>query len=302
MAYTSSNGNRKGALLVLFLLAGWQGWAQGYALPSVPDTLREPEARAAYAATHYWERYNFADTTLLRQDYAEQALVDFVALLSHTAPETQAEAVGRWLDGASEHKTAYRYFADKANHYLLNPDSPLRNEALYLLTARHAASCKAADEATQSRAAYMLQLLGKNSVGSRAADFSYTTADGKEGRLSTTATDRMTLLLLYDPDCHRCQDLLFRLRHSSIVSKLTAEGKLAVLAVYTEEDEEAWQRLKDELPAQWLLATDKGEIKAQQHYDLNVMPVMFLLDKEKQVLLKNTTYQELTTYLTFPDA
>lgn len=34
-----------------------------FPFPTIPATLTEPEARKAYLLTHYWERFDFADTT-----------------------------------------------------------------------------------------------------------------------------------------------------------------------------------------------------------------------------------------------
>ena len=39
--------------------------ADNFPYPTVPDTLRTAETRALYVMEHYWDRFNFADTTLM---------------------------------------------------------------------------------------------------------------------------------------------------------------------------------------------------------------------------------------------
>ena len=51
-----------------------------FRLPDVPDTLTAPEDRAAYLSLHYWDHFDFADTSLIsRPEITEQAFVDFAS-------------------------------------------------------------------------------------------------------------------------------------------------------------------------------------------------------------------------------
>ena len=47
--------------------------------PALPDTLRSVELRATYLSEHYWDNYQFADTTLLKnEEITEQGFVNFI--------------------------------------------------------------------------------------------------------------------------------------------------------------------------------------------------------------------------------
>lgn len=51
----------------------------------VPVTLTAPEDRAAYLSLHYWDHFDFADTSLIsRPEITEQAFVDFLGILPYT--------------------------------------------------------------------------------------------------------------------------------------------------------------------------------------------------------------------------
>jgi len=278
-----------GALLLAVLRAG----AQGYPLPTVPDSILEPERRADYATAHFWQQYNYSDTTLLRQDYAEQAVADFLGLLMHATANGQHEALSQWISGMAQNEKACQYFTDTAFRYLYSEESPLYSPALYELLLQHIDQETTMNEAIRSRAHFQLALMAKNSVGDVATDFSFVTADGSQQRLSTTATDRLTLLLLFDPDCKRCRDMLFRLRHSSAINTAIADGRLTLLAVNTTDDEAAWQQAKEELPPSWLIANDRGIITEKSLYDLNMLPILYLLASDKRVMLKNASIHQV---------
>ncbi len=77
------------------------------------------------------------------------------------------------------------------------------------------------------------------------------------------------------------------------LSKAVRQGKLTVLAIYTEGDEEVWQAALPTMPAGWLVGTDRSVVKEKALYDLKAMPCLYLLDKQKRVLVKDGEYEEI---------
>ena len=254
---------RRWLLTVLVAMAALSLSAQGYPVPAVPDSITDAAARCDYATARYWDRYDFNDTTLLRTDYAEQALVDFLWLAKYASEKGREQAVDKWVRLMKSSPVAYRYFVGKARQYLTNPESPV-----YALIA--------------------MERITGNRIGDVATDFAYYTADGQRRLLSETATDRMTLLLFYDPDCDNCRNMIARLRTDAVVNKAVAQKRLTVLAVYTEEDYDRWRASLKDMPANWTVATDHAVVATDELYDLTVMPALYLLDSQKRVVQKDS--------------
>ena len=64
-----------------------------FPFPAIPELLTSPDERRDYLLTHYWEQFDFADTTLVNnRDVTEQGFVNFIALLN--------EGVRVWRTGA----------------------------------------------------------------------------------------------------------------------------------------------------------------------------------------------------------
>lgn len=60
--------------------------AKKFRLPDVPVTLTAPEDRADYLSLHYWDHFDFADTSLIsRPEITEQAFVDFISVLPYSS-------------------------------------------------------------------------------------------------------------------------------------------------------------------------------------------------------------------------
>ena len=105
-----------------------------FPFPEIPATLTEPEARKSYLLTHYWERFDFADTTLVdNRDVTEQGFVNFIALLvdGTTSEELTRESLKNWCTGFIAKDHARRVLMKTADDYLYNPNSPFYNEGLY---------------------------------------------------------------------------------------------------------------------------------------------------------------------------
>ena len=270
---------------------------QQYVAPEVPDSIASLDGRVSYATAHYWDDFNFADTTLLSHDYGEQALVDFIGLLSYASPEMCETPVREWLEAMKTHAKAYDYFMQEAEEYLYRPESPLHNETLYQLVLQQVVRQGAATEACMERARFQLSLVSRNQVGGKATDFRYLRADETEATLKETAPGLPLLLIFYDPDCRHCRETIDRLTSMSLLHQVVNDGRLAVLAIYAEGDEELWRGTKDELPMEWGVGMDLSGIKDNVLYDLKSMPTIYLIDAERRVVLKDATIPQILSSL-----
>ena len=54
-----------------------------FPFPEIPAMLTQPEERKAYLLEHYWDRFNFGDTTLVNnREVTEQGFVNQISLLA----------------------------------------------------------------------------------------------------------------------------------------------------------------------------------------------------------------------------
>lgn len=104
----------------------------------------------------------------------------------------------------------------------------------------------------------------------------------------------MTLLLFYNPECSDCQQELFVMRHSSQLRQAIAEARLQVLAVCTEPNDSLWRHTVSEMPSTWVPVILRSDNWFDSPYDLSSLPAMYLLGRNREILLKETDlYQVL---------
>lgn len=264
-------------------------------LPDVPPSLTAPEERAAYIIAHFWDGMDFGDTLRCRdRAFMEQNLVNYLSLFPHARPETLPPHIARLLERASADSTCLDLVNDLAEHYLDDPNSPMRGEEYYILFLEGLLRLPSLSEAERIRPAYKLEMARKNRPGTTATDFAYTDREGKHRTLHATRGKRL-LLLFYDPACSHCSQILDGLRESAVIGNLIQE--LSVLAVYTEGDRRLWDDTKASLPQEWSVAIDESRIVERGLYTLPAMPVIYLLDAQKTVLLKDPSPMQLEAFL-----
>ena len=265
-----------------------------FPLPQVPALLTGTRERLDYALKHFWEAYDFADTTVYNRAVGEQGVADFLGLLGMADEALSNAAIGLYLEACMPVKASRDYHFPLMRHYLGNAESPLRNDALYeQFLIQSQAYYTATDVAERERTAFDLQMLRLNRVGSIARDFTFVGRDGTCGHLFAINSP-YTLIIFTDPICDKCQALLSQmldlpqLRHPD----------LAVVSLYPDVDTDVWRKTPKALPAQWIDAySPEGEIVEAPLYHLPALPSLYLLDAEKRVLLRDAKLDELLQYL-----
>ena len=151
----------------------------------------------------------------------------------------------------------------------------------------------ALDEVAKTRPRVHLENVLKNRVGTQAADFAYTTRDGRDSRLSETTGPDMILLMFYDPDCGHCKEVVESLHTEPLLRQMIDDNELRVLAVYSGEERELWQETASLLPEEWEVAFDTTEVEVRGIYNFRAMPAIYLLDASNRILLKDVLPQTL---------
>lgn len=287
--------------LTLLTLATIATQAQmlAFPYPEIPTTLNTIDERGAYLLQHYWDNYNFADTTLIHiPEITEQGFANYIDLLprfqSDMQPSIDIFAQKAYGQEAAP-KVAYN-FETITEHYLSDPNSPMRNEELYILFLQAQVKAMQHIGHDASRPASLLANALKNRPGHKAADFAYTTRSGQHATLWTTQAPKL-LLIFYDPDCSHCSEILKELSSDATLNSQIANGQITVLAIYTEGNRQLWHNTASNMPQNWTVGIDESNIVDQQIYDIPAMPVLYLLDNNKTVLMKDPTSTVLLSLL-----
>lgn len=271
--------------------------AQTFTMPVIPAYINTSDEREVYLAKHYWENLDFSLVNG-KFDKAEitDRFVDYLDLLAKIPREKTRVSINCLLDRAVQNPDSFHYFVHLFERYLNGPQSSLKNEEWYILVLEYIVHSPNLDEVNKIRAKYQLKMLYKNKLGSVATDFNFANPAGERGSLNSLEAPYI-LILFYGMDCRYCHTTIAALRNNILLKRLQQEEELKVLSVYTQGKSKLWLDHAPLMPKNWVNVSDRQQITLHKTYYLRVLPSLYLLDRNKKVLLKNTSVEDLLNYL-----
>lgn len=269
--------------------------APSLTLPVVPDSLTSVADRAAYASLHFWDSLDFSsgaaacDTAFMEQNFA-----NFAALLSMASDDDVERAVKNVVTNAANgSRKSFDMICYIAAKYLDEPNSPMRNEELYIPFLRNIVRSTVLSDDERIRPAYRLEQALKNRPGHMATDFDFDLRQGGSSTLHTVCTKAdMTLLIFYDPDCSHCKEIMAE------ISNAPLRPGVNVLAIDFVGDRDLWSKTAPDMPASWTVGFATSPIEDDDLYSLPATPTLYLIDSENRVILKDPHYSIALDYIT----
>lgn len=254
---------------------------------TIPEMV-PTEERASFLAEHFWDRFDFRDTTFCNKpDITEQAYANYLEVLRYVDLLSAQRSVSALLKSAEVDSTMFDYFAMLTDKYLYDPNSPFRNDELLIPALETMIASPLLDETEKIRPQSQLNMALKNRIGQKATDFRYTLHDGSSGRMYSIEADYL-IIFINNPDCPACKAIREQICASPMLSEMIERGVMKVLAIYPDEDITAWLNYRHNIPASWINSYDKQlRLRDDELYDLKAIPSLYLLDSEKRVMLKD---------------
>ena len=253
------------------------------------DDLTKIESLKQYEhyVAHFWDDFRFDIGDDIDRYSAEELYTAFAKYVM-TIPAPKADSLLRTLIHRAEaSRPVLDFFAEMTGEILYDPNSPLRNDEYYIPILEELAKSPLYDEYDRQIPQHTLHIVKQNRLGEVANDFRYTLPNGTQHSLHKLDAD-YTILLFNNPGCEMCKEVIQEIEHSKRLSELSSKHRIVTLAIYPDEDIEAWRQYLPQMPKGWICGYDKEmALTHQRLYDLKAIPSLYLLDKRKHVLVKD---------------
>ena len=309
-AFSPLGGLRGGFVFLIFLTAFAACTHQPktpekktFPFVNVPSIYITQQAQAEYLVTHFWDQFDFADTTWVGSAEAvtEQALVEFISIFPYATYDVICKGIQQLLDQADNNQAMYAFFYSKLEYLFATPNSTFRNEEYYIPVLEHMVASKSLDAPRKARPAAILPIINKNRPGTQAADIRFTRVSGAKDAL-TNIKSPYILVVFYDFDCEDCNTLKKVIEESAIVKEMQKQRKLAIVAIYPGANMEGWKKSSPQVPASWINGYDHNEeIGNEGTYILRTIPTLYLLNEEYMVIMKEPPFEYVEYYLSSID-
>lgn len=274
-----------------------------------PDAAKDSLFGYKYYKTHYWDGVNFWDERLVRTPFFEPRLDKYFAQLVYPVADSVKKELDWMLGYASINEEMQKFLLLKfANRYL--NQQYMWEDAVFVHLFEKYFSNKTYPWLTEqgkkviTDRAYSLMA---NLTGNPASDIELPGLDGKQKSLYGIKSP-YTLVTIWDPTCGHCKEVVPRI-DSLHAAKWKAQGvALFGMAKESEGTRETWtsfikeHKLNDWTHVYYSRASEKARVDAgtpsySQLYDVQSFPTLYLLDKDKRIIAKKLTEQQVDEIL-----
>ena len=283
-------------------------------------TMREPELTGAlknpankedsvlaynFYKSHYWDGVNFWDGRLAYTPFFEDKIDKYFSQLVVPNPDSVIKEIDWMLGYASINEEMNRFLLIKFVNRYLNQKYMWEDAVFVHLFEKYFSQktyswLNETGKKTITDRAYSLMA---NILGTPASDVELPDPNGTPVSLYALQAE-FTIVAFWDPTCGHCKEVLPKL-DSFYRAKWKADGlKMYAVAKETDGTKKDWLNfISDNKLQEWSHVyyskeadksrTDNGIPGYSQLYDVQSFPTLYLLDKEKRIIAKKLTYQQL---------
>lgn len=280
--------------------------------PEVPAASKHPGGKYdstfayRYFKNHYWDDINFYDERIARTPASlfDERLDKYYNTLVYPAADSVIKELDWMLGYASISDEMTRFLLVKFINRYLNQKYMWEDAVFVHLYQKYFSQKEyswltAQGKKTITDRAYSLMA---NIMGSAAENITLPDSTGKMISLYGD-TAKFTIVCFWDPTCGHCQETLPVL-DSMYQAKWKAAGvKMYAIAKETSGTKKDWlsfindHHLKDWTNVYYSKDDEKKRVDANipgysQLYDVQTLPTVYLLDKDKRIVAKKLTWQQ----------
>jgi thiol-disulfide isomerase/thioredoxin len=280
--------------------------------PVVPPADKHPGGKYdstfayRYFKDHYWDGINFYDERIARTPASlfDERLDKYYNTLVFPQPDSVIKELDWMLGYASINEEMTRFLLVKFINRYLNQKYMWEDAVFVHLYQKYFSQKEypwltAQGKKVITDRAYSLMA---NIMGNPAENITLPDSEGKMINLYSD-TAKFTIVCFWDPTCSHCQETLPVL-DSMYRAKWKAEGvKMFAIAKETTGSKKDWlsfvndHHLQDWTNVYYSKEEEKSRVDANipgysQLYDVQTLPTVYLLDKDKRIVAKKLTWQQ----------
>ncbi len=274
-----------------------------------PVTHQDSLDNYNYFKDHYWDGITFLDERVIRTPFFMPRLETYYRQVMSQSSDSLIRDIDYRLLLARSNPEMYKFLLNWFTDEYINPKYMGQDAVfVHLFQQYHSlgVSTWLSDDQHEkiTRAAYMLM---SNLIGEQGADLKFTDTAGKISSLYDVKAD-YTVLVFWDPTCGHCKEEIPKL--DSIYRASWEKKNIKIYAVLSETEKlkPEWLKYIREhnigdwvnvyQPKESVEAEEKSQLPSyRQLYNVTLTPTMYLLDKDKRIIAKKLTREQINDFL-----
>ncbi|MCD4746823.1 MAG: redoxin domain-containing protein, partial [Bacteroidales bacterium] len=262
-------------------------------IPFIEPDMPESE-RIEYLKTHFFDDIDFTDISLLRSNAYTNKIITYLSLYSNRdltqemLEESFIKAVDVVMYKTLDNNIIYDFTVD----YLASGFEKYHFEkVLEYIAENYTPDIFCENKERKSDLKTRLEKFQELSIGKKAPDIEITDINGEKIKLSEIKS-KYTLVIFWASWCPHCTEIL---REIKKIYEEQNKKEIEILAISLDTKKGDWEDVISQENYSWINCSDlkSWDSKAALDYNIYATPTMFLLDKNKNILAKPITIQEL---------
>lgn len=247
------------------------------------------------AINKYWDAMPFYDSRTALFPAIKERLVQYVPATMNIPERLAIIEINRFLDSCSKVPGLYKESMNAFTTIYGDKSRPSRNQKSYKSILEHLLNSPLYSDLEKEPYRYKLEMVKNHLPGTYMAPLDLVNENGARVDPSNSKT-RWTILYFHNPGCENCKETS-KLLASLCLGALIDRGQLTVYTIYLGDDIDAWKKTIKETEFQkWVnLRDDKKLIDNLKLYDVGAIPMIYLIDQDKRIRVKDAISYELCT-------
>jgi hypothetical protein len=272
-------------------------------IPTLPNGRPDSTFAYRYFKAHYWDNISFTDDRLLRTPIFEPKLDHYYKDLVSPESDSIDREIDHMLLFSRTNKEMFKFLLVYFVQKYVNPEY-MGQDAVFIHLFEKYINTGQADFFTEKYRKFVddrAYSIMANLIGQPAANLEMTDTTGKTRSLYEIPAN-FVLVCFWDPTCSHCKETIPKV-DSIYQAKWKYEG-VQIYGVMVDGGQDNWlnfiraHNLGDWINVYQTAAQHDAEVAAgrpdyRQLYDVYQTPVLYLLDKEKRIVAKKLTYQQV---------
>jgi len=284
--------------------------------PTIPPVNQHPGGvydttfAYQYYKNHYWDGISFTDDRLIRTPVLQGKFDKYYDEVLPQIPDSINIYADKMLTAANSNEEMFKFFLSSLAEKFVNPKFMGQDAVFVHLFEKYFLTGKADAWMNEKYKKYIFDRgysMMSNLLGMKAAELPMIDTLGKNFSLYDVKAP-YTVLCFWDPNCGHCQEEVPKV-DSIFQKKWKGEG-INLIGIMTDGGKENWLKyIREHKLAGWqhIYQTDETKdaiYKAnkagyRQLYDIYQTPMIYLLDKDKNILAKKLTYLQVDDLIEF---
>lgn len=257
-----------------------------------------------YYREHYFDNFDFSDDRIVRTPVFHGKFQNYMLKVTPQIPDTIIKSADFIVQKSLKSKEISKWVIYWiTNHY--ETSQYMGMDAVFVHMAQKYYTDKNItfwlDDALRYKLTDRAEILSYNLLGKKAQNITLPDSGMRYQSMYNIKSD-YTVVVFWDATCGRCKEempkLLDLYNELNAGLKPTAIKKIDVYAVSLTVEPETWKKYIIEHKLPWINVHDPlKESNFRRHYDVYSTPVVYLLGKDKKIIAKRLTIEQVKEFI-----